>query len=189
VGGTSGYSPIINFAQRHERLALFPLVGSLFRNRADRRAGVVSLMVVSVLLGACSPGPVSGERDAARARPSPISPLGDQGAQLTRPSKVTRELLGGRISLPWSILEVRGNSLLVRVEYGGCAEFDQFKTHETSSRVTIAALAVAPVASADVCRPDRQRADHEVRLEAPLGSRVLVHVPVTRHWADPGTKP
>lgn len=161
----------------------------LSRIREGRPARVLALVVSCLLVAACQAGgdPLLPEGD--KTRPAQLSPLDNQGIQLARSSKVTRELLDGRISLPWSILKIRGATLLLRVEYGGCAEFDQFKTHEAPTRVTIAARAVAPVPSADICRPDLQRADYEVELNAPLGGRALVHAPVTPHWGDPGATP
>jgi hypothetical protein len=134
--------------------------------------------------------PTRGSGESSPADPSVPTfprPLVDQGVRLASPTLASRALVADWTSLPWVVVEESKREITLRATEGGCAVFDQFRMHESDNQILIAAIAVRPRADNSICNASMGYVYRTLQLEAPMGSRRLVHAPVTRHWASQDT--
>lgn len=151
------------------------------RIRLTLAAGAVA-MAVSGCGGPKSEPPKPQEQPTKEA---PSAAAKEQGVFLKRPTAETRRLVGNATSAPWTLREVNGATLTLRIKETGCLPFVRLAVHEGPKRVLIASL-VRPVALAkdEVCPAVITERDVDLLLTHPLGDRTLVHAPVDPELAD-----
>lgn len=98
--------------------------------------------------------------------------------------------------MPWKLIDVEEDRLLVIVALeGGCAPFNHLEVDESKEgKVLVTALAkiTTPSPNADPEKP-RGCAGYigykypTYELKSPLGSRELVHAPISPEWDGPKT--
>jgi poly(3-hydroxybutyrate) depolymerase len=84
-----------------------------------------------------------------------------------------------RVSVPWSLIRVQGRRLTIESVSGGCESFDRGSAKETSQKVTIALYNLLRRQAGEACTADAILTRSTIILDHPLGSRQLVHAPVT----------
>jgi hypothetical protein len=131
-----------------------------------------------------------GHQDAAETSPprpgktDPVSPPDLHGQAL--PTKqipvLTADQAGRLTSTPWGLQGVRGRELYLQYEIGGGCDADRgVYVKQTSDRVLIGHY-VHDTSAGNACTDEMKVGHGVVRLQAPLGSRSLVHTVVDVPW-------
>ncbi|MGQ0468100.1 MAG: hypothetical protein ACT4QG_22630 [Sporichthyaceae bacterium] len=77
---------------------------------------------------------------------------------------------GKTVATGWTVADVRGNDVVVRVSHGDCDDFKRVSAAETAAEV---AISVVYRFSFGPCTAAQRFTEHTVRLKEPLGSRCL----------------
>jgi hypothetical protein len=140
--------------------------------------------------GGSSPSPVPSGLPAPVGSPSP-DPLITHGPSIT-PSRVLPTAPASApatqlVSLPWQFLSLAdsGRQVVISLDYGGCTAFDYVQVEQTSSSVEITAWGTHSATTHTVCPAFEAILRGAVALDAPLGSRQLLHGPVSRGGITP----
>lgn len=155
-------------------------------SRARRAPALVAGVFLALQLTSCTESAPPGSSAPQTTAPSP-SP--DQGKQMTNATAESHQLVGDHVSMPWQITDSTGRTLAVTVNEAGCAEFDRFAVKESDRDVLIAAIAKPVDEDQEMCPAIETSVPTTVTLEAPLGGRTLVHVPLTSNWIAGKTTP
>lgn len=102
---------------------------------------------------------------------------------------------GRFISVPWKLIGVEEDRLLKFVALeGGCVTFDHMEANESKGeKIIVTAIAKddTPPKGADPragsCSGALQHEFSSYELDKPLGSRELVHAPISPEWGEPTT--
>jgi hypothetical protein len=85
------------------------------------------------------------------------------------------------VSIPWQFVALSnsGKTINIQVQYGGCTAFDYVEVQQTSSSVEITAWGSRSTDTHVMCPAFVALLRGTVTLDAPLGSRQLLHAPIS----------
>lgn len=114
------------------------------------------------------------------------TPISSAALHLTEPTqaapKLTPDQTIGLQSTPWELLATENDALVIRyVAGGGCSEWAGVRVDETDSTVEIWTTTRPPKGDA-ACVLNLAIRESVIPLRKPLGSRTLLHAPVTSDW-------
>ncbi len=146
------------------------------------RTSIMGAVVVAALAG-CTEAPLASSPSTVDTS-SPIPSSGPTGSlRATAPAKrLSADETRGLESTPWRVVSEGGDQL--EIEYiagGGCSEWKGIRVHETSKRVEIW-TAVKTSHASQACPSDLLLGESTIRLAQPLGTRRLLHAPLSKRW-------
>jgi hypothetical protein len=82
-----------------------------------------------------------------------------------------------RVSLPWRFLKLTdgGRKVEIALQYGGCSSFSYMQVAQQGGAVQLTAWGSVPVSGKTICPAFEAIVTGTVTLNAPLGSRQLLH--------------
>lgn len=83
------------------------------------------------------------------------------------------------VSVPWSLAPSEGLRLVIMSESGGCESFDHARAKETIQQVTVAVHNLLTRKAGEACPADAIVVRSTITLRDPVGTRKLVHAPLT----------
>lgn len=150
----------------------------------------VSLVVVLatvVSLTACTDGSPSVPLPATpavtdKSTPSPSKSWNGLVPKISSAQALTKRQTRGLESTPWQLLSEDGRSLLIKyVAGGGCSSWKGVRVQETSTSVEIW-TAVKTSTGPQACSDELRLGASRITLTTPLGSRSLLHAPISKSW-------
>jgi hypothetical protein len=163
------------------------------------RKQLATVVLVAAAIAGCGSSSSSGTLGSAGSSPSPVpsglpAPVGSPSpdplithAPAITPSRVlstTPPSTPGKhlVSLPWQFLTLAdgGKQVEISLNYGGCMAFDYVQVQQGASSVEITAWGTSTATSHTVCPAFEAILRGTVALDAPLGSRQLLHAPISR---------
>jgi hypothetical protein len=157
---------------------------------------LATLILVAAAVAGCgssssgqtvSPGGPGGSpvSPTGSASPDPLTPhTPAPGAArvlpTTAPASVTS---GGRVSLPWEFMRLAdgGKQVEISLQYGGCMTFDYVQVEQGTGSVEITVWGITHAGQDTICPAFEAILRGTITLDAPLGSRQLLHGPVGNH--------
>ncbi len=140
----------------------------------------LGLLMLGVAACGAPSGPVPGVTETVTNFTTAPSFPGESS-----PIRLTAEQTKGLTSTPWVLRGVSKNALDLQYVIGSpvCDEAAGIYIDETPSEVEIGTYS-SETPGQSACADSLLSGYYRVRLAAPLGSRALVHVKLTREWAN-----
>ncbi len=158
-----------------------PIPTAVARSRSPARRGVVLAATLALVMGGCND---IGNREQPGASDSSTT----MPPSLAESSQRNRDLVGGGVSGPWTLVKAAGATLVVQVEEGGCLRFDRLAVNETAQDVAVASVLKDVSSPGQPCTAEIRFSPRRVRLESPLGDRPLLHAHVDPDWGKAGRR-
>jgi hypothetical protein len=134
------------------------------------------------------PGSAPSASPTLKGSPDPMKPSpGANGAPVgtlrVLPTTAPRALphTQKRVSVPWRFVKLTdaGREVEIALQYGGCSSFSYIQVAQDSSAVQLTAWGSVPTSGKTICPAFEAILTGTVTLTAPLGSRELLHGPVS----------
>jgi hypothetical protein len=145
--------------------------------RSVARLLVVVVPLAAGLLGCGTSSPSTGSPGTGAV--SPTSTTTPTGTTPTGGAETTGPLVES-----WQLLGVQQDGRVIALSYvggGGCVVFERLEVEQTATFVRISPIVRRETRPGRACPPLLQSVRTTVKLAVPLGSRPLLHAPVTAY--------
>jgi hypothetical protein len=140
-----------------------------------------------------SPSPVPSGVPAPIGSPSP-DPLKTHGPSITParvlPTTPPATPSGHMVSLPWQFLRLAngGKQIEISLDYGGCTSFNYAQVQQGTGSVEVTVWGTSTATSHTICPAFEAILRGSITLDSSLGTRQLLHGPVSRDRVTPMTQ-